>query len=242
PRPGADAARPGTARTGEPAGAGGARRAASGRTARPVAAVAPLHAAHQRWLRGVFRPGADRARAARSARRAAALRAETRQGQRAAARWQRGPGDGRDRRRQQSRDPHPGAVSRPLHRRGARRPSAGPWQGHGGALRRWPTRAGLAPRARQRPDRRGAARARPGARDRRDRRRVFRRPVAGARFRPDRQRARAPYRQPAGRDAQLRAAGRGAGPHRLDAVASAHGCRPRSPLAARMRAAGVRGL
>ncbi|WYX25725.1 LysR family transcriptional regulator [Achromobacter xylosoxidans] len=87
-----------------------------------------------------------------------------------------------------------------------------------------------------------AARARPGARDRRDRRRVFRRPVAGARFRPDRQRARAPYRQPAGRNAQLRAAGRGAGPHRLDAVASAHGCRPRSPLAARMRAAGVRGL
>ncbi len=65
-------------------------------------------------------------------------------------------------------------------------------------------------------------------------------PGARPLLRPDRQRARASYRQSARGPAQLSSAGRDAGDHGVVAVAPAHGRRPRTPLAARLRARRLR--
>ncbi len=99
----------------------------------------------------------------------------------------------------------------------------------------------FAARPRTRRDRRRVASHRTRTAHRHDRRRLYHRAGAGARVRPRRQRAGAPYRQPARRHAQLCAAGRRTAVHGVDAMASAAACGPGASLAARLRARGLRG-
>ena len=127
--------------------------AAPGRDARPQAAGADLHAADQRRLCGELRTGPDRARRQGSSRRAAALRAEAGQGQRAAARRERRSGNRRGRGDDRSGGARAGLVPRPLHRRRAQGASAEPGQDHARPLCGRPAHPGLAARSRHGTDR-----------------------------------------------------------------------------------------
>jgi DNA-binding transcriptional LysR family regulator len=112
-------------------------------------------------------------------------------------------------------------------------------EGHALALRGGGARGGVAARAR-RAGGHGPAIARGLARDRPRRGRLRVGAGDGALDGLRRQRARATHGQPASGDAHVRAALRGAGDHRLDAVAPAARRRSRAPLAASLRARGLR--
>ena len=143
----------GAALKGRSAGAGRRGGAAAGREARSQAPRPHLHRALPRRVRGEFRAGPDRARRQGSAGRAAGLRAQDHQGQRPVARRHRRPRHRRGRTVDRPRSAHPGALPRPLRRRGAQAAPAGPKQGDARPLCGRPAHPGVAARARQGPGR-----------------------------------------------------------------------------------------